>query len=56
MQAAISNDPHKIRLAAMLDPNTASSLIVDQIWEMCNELVDAHGVLLQESLRKHLTI
>jgi len=56
VQAAISNDPHKIRLAAMLDPNTASSLTVDQIWEMCNELVDAHGVLLQESLRKHLTI
>jgi alpha-galactosidase len=56
VQAAVSNDPHKIRMAAMLDPNTASSLTVDQIWDMCNELVKAHGDLLQESLRKPLTI
>ncbi len=35
----------------MVDPNTAATLTVDQIWELCDELTAAHGDLLPETLR-----
>ena len=40
----------------MVDPNAAASLTVDQIWELCNALVAAHGSLLPEALREPLRI
>ncbi|MEV7629672.1 alpha-glucosidase/alpha-galactosidase [Actinoplanes sp. NPDC089786] len=49
--AAIENDPRKIRQAAMVDPNTAATLSVDAIWDLCNELVAAHRELLPTALR-----
>ncbi|GLY98481.1 alpha-glucosidase/alpha-galactosidase [Actinoplanes sp. NBRC 103695] len=49
--AAVDNDPRKIRQAAMVDPNTAATLSVDAIWDLCNELVAAHRELLPESLQ-----
>jgi len=55
VQAAITGDPKLVRNAAMLDPNTAATLTVDQIWALCNELTAAHGNLLQPSLRQHVT-
>lgn len=33
----------------MVDPNTAATLTVDQIWELCDELTTAHGSLLPEN-------
>ena len=42
------------RRAAMLDPNTAASLTVGQIGELCNALVEAHGELLHPALRAPL--
>lgn len=30
----------------MVDPNTAATLTVDQIWDLCDELTSAHGDLL----------
>ena len=30
----------------MVDPNTAATLTVDQIWALCDDLVAAHGDLL----------
>jgi alpha-galactosidase len=49
--AALSGDPRMIRHAAMVDPNTAASLTVDDIWRLCDELAEAHGDLLPAPLR-----
>lgn len=49
--AAVDGDPRRIRQAAMVDPNTAATLTVDAIWELCNDLVAAHGELMPEPLR-----
>lgn len=51
VQAAITGDPRMVRQAAMVDPNTAATLTVDQIWEMCDELTAAHGDLMPATLR-----
>jgi alpha-galactosidase len=40
-----------VRAAAMVDPNTAATLTVDQIWHLCDDLTVAHGDLLPPSLR-----
>lgn len=44
--AAAAEDPRAIRQAAMLDPSTAATLPVDQIWALCNALASAHGEVL----------
>ena len=51
VRAAIEGDPRLVRAAAMVDPNTAATLTVDQIWALCDELTVAHGDLLPEALR-----
>ncbi|MFF5294022.1 alpha-glucosidase/alpha-galactosidase [Paractinoplanes globisporus] len=51
VRAAVTGDKRMVRQAAMVDPNTAATLTVDQIWEMCDELTAAHGDLIPESLR-----
>jgi alpha-galactosidase len=51
VRAAIDGDPRMVRQAAMLDPNTASVLTLDEIWELCNDLTLAHGDMLPEALR-----
>jgi alpha-galactosidase len=56
VRAAVEGDPRLVRAAAMVDPNTAASLTVDQIWEMCDALVAAHGALLPEALREPLPL
>ncbi|WP_203822090.1 alpha-glucosidase/alpha-galactosidase [Paractinoplanes ferrugineus] len=50
VRAAITGDKRMVRQAAMLDPNTAATLTVDQIWELCDELTAAHGSLMPEAL------
>jgi alpha-galactosidase len=54
VRAAVDGDPRLVRAAAMVDPNTAASLTVDQIWQLCDDLVAAHGDLLPEALRTSL--
>jgi alpha-galactosidase len=49
--AAVTGDPRLVRQAAMVDPNTAASLTVDAIWELCDALTRAYGDLLPEALR-----
>lgn len=49
--AGITGDPRLVRQAAMVDPNTAATLTVDQIWRVCDELTAAHGDLLPDALR-----
>jgi alpha-galactosidase len=56
VRAAIEGDPRLVRAAAMVDPNTAATLSVDQIWELCAELTAAHGDLLPEPLRSTQTL
>jgi alpha-galactosidase len=51
VRAAVTGDPRLVRQAAMVDPNTAATLTVDRIWELCDALVAAHGDLLPEPLR-----
>ena len=56
VRAAIDGDPRLVRHAAMLDPNTAATLTVEQIWELCDELTVAHGEALPASLRTTLAV
>jgi alpha-galactosidase len=54
VRAAVEAQPEFIRHAMMLDPNTAASLPVDDIWRLANDLADAHGPLLSGPLRAKL--
>ena len=36
----------------MLDPNTAATLTLPQIQEMCDELIEAHGELMPAGIRR----
>ena len=56
VRAAVDGDPRLVRAAAMVDPNAAASLTVDQIWQLCDAMVDAHGPLLPEALRRPLAL
>ena len=56
MRAAVEGDPRLVRNAAMVDPNTAASLTVDRIWELCDALAAAHGDLLPEALRASVAL
>ncbi len=54
--AAVHGDPRLLRQAAMVDANTSASLTVEQIWDLCNAMVEAHGDLLPEALRVQVTL
>ena len=56
VQAAVQGDPRLLRHAAMVDPNTAATLALDDIWSLCNDLVAALGDLLPEPLRVRLDV
>ena len=51
VRAALEERPELVRLAAMLDPNTAATLTLDQIDALCDELTRAHGDALPAKLR-----
>jgi alpha-galactosidase len=51
VRAVLEERPELVRHAAMLDPNTAATLTLDEIDELCDELTRAHGELLPEKLR-----
>ena len=50
--AAVEGDPRHIRHAAMADPATAATLTVEEIWKLCDAMVEAHGDALPEALRR----
>ena len=54
--AAVTGDARLVRNAAMIDPNAAASLTVDQIWGLCDAMTAAHGDLLPETLRAPVTL
>jgi alpha-galactosidase len=51
VRAVLEGRPDFVRQAAMLDPNTAATLTLDEIDALCDELTRAHGDLLPEKLR-----
>ncbi|GDY47223.1 alpha-glucosidase/alpha-galactosidase [Streptomyces antimycoticus] len=54
VRAALEDEPRHIRHAAMTDPATAAALRVEQIWELCDDMVRAHAERLQPGLRATL--
>jgi alpha-galactosidase len=56
VRAALEGDPRLVRHAAMVDPNTASTLTLDQTWALCDELTAAHGDLIPEALREPVSL
>ncbi len=54
VRAALEDEPRHIRHAAMTDPATAATLPVEDIWRLCDDMVTAHGDLLQPGLRVRL--
>lgn len=53
--AAVQGEPRLLRQAAMVDANTSASLTVEQIWDLCNAMVEAHGDLLPPALRVQIS-
>ena len=51
VRAVLEGRPELVRQAAMLDPNTAATLTLDEIDALCDELTRAHGDALPEKLR-----
>ena len=54
VEAARRGDPRLIRQAVLMDPHASSTLLPEQIWDLCNDLVAAHGDLLPPELRHQL--
>ena len=51
VRAALEGKPEHVYHAAMLDPNTASTLTLDEIESLVDDLRAAHGASLPEGLR-----
>ncbi len=51
VRAVLEGRPDYVRDAAMLDPNAAATLTLDQIDALCDELTRAHGDLIPAELR-----
>ena len=50
VEAALTGKREHIYHAAMLDPHTAAELDLDQIWNLVDDLIAAHGDWLPEYL------
>ncbi len=50
VQAALTGDPRAVRQAVRVDGNASSTLTPEQIWAMCDELLEAHRAVLPRSL------
>lgn len=46
VEAALTGKREHIYHAAMLDPHTAAELDLDQIWNLVDDLIEAHGDML----------
>jgi alpha-galactosidase len=52
VEAILTGKREHIYHAAMLDPHTSAELTLDQIWNMTDELLEAHGDYIPAALRK----
>ncbi len=55
VEAARTGNPQLIRQAVLMDANANSTLTPRQIWQLCNEMVAAHGDLLPAPLRAQIS-
>jgi alpha-galactosidase len=51
VRAALEGSRDLVHQAALLDPNTAATLTIEEIVAMCDDLIEAHGELLPEGIR-----
>jgi alpha-galactosidase len=56
VRAVLEGRPELVRQAAMLDPNAAASLTLEEIDSLCDELTAAHAGLLPASLRTEAVV
>jgi alpha-galactosidase len=54
VRAAAEERPELVRQALMVDPNTAATLSLGDIWRLTDEMVAAHGDLIPAALRGRL--
>jgi len=52
VHAALEERRDLLYQAALLDPNTAATLTTGQIVSMCDDLIEAHGDLIPEGIRR----
>lgn len=52
VRAVIDGDRRQVYRAAMLDPNVAATLTLDQIHDMVDDLIEAHGDMVPEAIRR----
>jgi alpha-galactosidase len=52
VRAAVEGSRDLVYQAALLDPNTAATLTVEQILDMVDDLIEAHGDLIPEPIRR----
>jgi alpha-galactosidase len=52
VHAALEGRRDLVYAAAMLDPNCGATLTIDQIREMCDDLIAGHGDLMPEGIRR----
>jgi alpha-galactosidase len=46
VEAALTGKKDYVYQAAMMDPHTAAELSLDEIWNLVDELLDAHGDMI----------
>jgi len=52
VRAALEGRRDLVYQAALLDPNTAATLTTSQIVSMVDELIEAHGDLIPQGIRR----
>ncbi len=52
VRAALEQSRSMVYEAALMDPHTAASLTTEQIVAMVDDLIEAHGDLIPEGIRK----
>jgi alpha-galactosidase len=52
VRAVLEEKKEYVYHAAMMDPNTGSSLTLPQIWKLVDQMIRAHGKLMPAFLRK----
>jgi alpha-galactosidase len=52
VRAALEGRRDLVYDAALLDPNTGATLTTRQIVDLCDDLIEAHGALMPEGIRR----
>ena len=55
VKALIAQDRQYVYYAAMMDPHTGAELDLEQIWQMVDDLLDAHGDWLPEFFKSRVS-